>query len=618
MLDGVFSIDISINEKDLFEKLGNLRKNISDIGELMKIQINSEEFKFLSEKAFFMYSIKTWCELILKELQIFVPNKKNRDIREIDENKLQKYLEGQNDADKKVQSFIMAMNEFNKAWIAFKIKNQINEFVVRQELSADISIKWEKEAYVIARIVLGGDTSMLDFQPLTDDLVHWSNTRIGFISGKFTESNVFVMYLTFSKRLPPIAQKKAQEEARSASPLTPKEIKSEALKALSGTSYWFHYQRSTFGLTPMNRIEEASDSWEDVLKRLENEIEKINAWPKGLRWEISNDADAIVRLFNELIKKSKGYALLGSNRLVEKRNDDAQKGSASPIILIDEDRKRIEEINEAISEGFKETSSLSTAHPDLEKPYQKIFKIINSRDTVAIAEAIKEFYEVVGGFFLTGLPMVGGINKKETDSEVKEWKNRGKYLLKISKYVRDEMNKRIDAEWKMLRLNEASKKGAKTIINNALEKKEFDKAANIMISLLNESMDSIRHFETEKMISDAENMIKAWEKISKEVSIISIVSSSLTVVDREENQGEKRGGIDLTDRAMHIKLERVGSFASSALVLPEIGNEETIDLDNEFRQIQAMVNSDIRPSDTRILEFAAACYYKGEFDQRLA
>ncbi len=28
-----------------------------------------------------------------------------------------------------------------------------------------------------------------------------------------------------------------------------------------------------------------------------------------------------------------------------------------------------------------------------------------------------------------------------------------------------------------------------------------------------------------------------------------------------------------------------------------------------------MVSS--RPSDTRILEFAAACYYKGEFDQRL-
>ncbi|HAH19512.1 MAG TPA: hypothetical protein DCL49_01250, partial [Candidatus Omnitrophica bacterium] len=79
----------------------------------------------------------------------------------------------------------------------------------------------------------------------------------------------------------------------------------------------------------------------------------------------------------------------------------------------------------------------------------------------------------------------------------------------------------------------------------------------------------------------------------------------------------KRGGIDLTDRAMHIKLERVGSFASSALVLPEINNVDTLDLDKEYEQIQAMVSSSIRPSDIRILEFAAACYYKGEFDQRL-
>ena len=78
-----------------------------------------------------------------------------------------------------------------------------------------------------------------------------------------------------------------------------------------------------------------------------------------------------------------------------------------------------------------------------------------------------------------------------------------------------------------------------------------------------------------------------------------------------------RGGIDLTDRTMRIKLERVGSFADLKMMLPGISNVETIDLDNEFKQIQAMVSSSIRPSDSRILEFAAACYYKGEFDQRL-
>ncbi len=79
----------------------------------------------------------------------------------------------------------------------------------------------------------------------------------------------------------------------------------------------------------------------------------------------------------------------------------------------------------------------------------------------------------------------------------------------------------------------------------------------------------------------------------------------------------KRGGIDLTDRMLNMQIERVGSFALSALALPEIANVEAIDLDKEYERIQAMVSSSIRPSDTRILEFAAACYYRGEFDQRL-
>ena len=78
-----------------------------------------------------------------------------------------------------------------------------------------------------------------------------------------------------------------------------------------------------------------------------------------------------------------------------------------------------------------------------------------------------------------------------------------------------------------------------------------------------------------------------------------------------------KGGIDFTDKAMRIGLERVGSFAGLKLVLPEISNVAAIDLDNEFKQIQIMATSGIRPSDNRILEFAAACYYRGEFDLRL-
>jgi len=77
------------------------------------------------------------------------------------------------------------------------------------------------------------------------------------------------------------------------------------------------------------------------------------------------------------------------------------------------------------------------------------------------------------------------------------------------------------------------------------------------------------------------------------------------------------GGIDFTDRAMRIGLEPMGSFADLKLVLPRISNVAAIDLDNEFRQIQTMASSGIRPADTRILEFAAACYYRGEFSPRL-
>ena len=78
-----------------------------------------------------------------------------------------------------------------------------------------------------------------------------------------------------------------------------------------------------------------------------------------------------------------------------------------------------------------------------------------------------------------------------------------------------------------------------------------------------------------------------------------------------------KGGIDFTERAMKIGIERMGSFADLKLVLPEISNVAAIDLDNEFKQIQLMASSGIRPSDVRILEFTAACYYRGEFGLRL-
>ena len=116
-----------------------------------------------------------------------------------------------------------------------------------------------------------------------------------------------------------------------------------------------------------------------------------------------------------------------------------------------------------------------------------------------------------------------------------------------------------------------------------------------------------------------------WRQLVKDIvfyrlGTYSIKSSSSITSELETDafQENSLGGIDFTDRAMRIGVEPMGSFADLKLVLPRISNVAAIDLDNEFKQIQAMAAATIRPSDTRILEFAAACYYKGEFDQRLA
>ena len=80
------------------------------------------------------------------------------------------------------------------------------------------------------------------------------------------------------------------------------------------------------------------------------------------------------------------------------KEDTHYSGAASPIILIDKDRMKIEEIDENIKMGYAEVRLLSVYHTDLYKAYEKI--AIKSRDMVAIAEAIKEVYEVVVGFSL--------------------------------------------------------------------------------------------------------------------------------------------------------------------------------------------------------------------------
>ncbi|MDO8748400.1 MAG: hypothetical protein Q7J72_04720 [Candidatus Omnitrophota bacterium] len=175
----------------------------------------------------------------------------------------------------------------------------------------------------------------------------------------------------------------------------------------------------------------------------------------------------------------------------------------------------------------------------------------------------------------------------------------------------------------------------------AIQEKTYGKALDLVMNLNKEKMKQASSEEVDELKRrqanvDIDNSIPTLNRIieayiNNKDSLLSAenkkiannmyaVSSALAVKNLQQSQITdeiKRGGIDFTGRAMRIGLEPMGSFADLKLVLPEISNVAAIDLDNEFKQIQTMASSGIRPSDTRILEFAAACYYRGEFSPRL-
>ena len=172
----------------------------------------------------------------------------------------------------------------------------------------------------------------------------------------------------------------------------------------------------------------------------------------------------------------------------------------------------------------------------------------------------------------------------------------------------------------------------------AKENKTYGKALDLVMNLSKEKMgqaskEEVSKLERRQANVDIDNSIPTLSRIieayiNNKDSLLSgekkkiaknvyAVSSALVNEIKQEEAVEVVGGIDFTDRAMRIGLEPMGSFADLKLVLPRISNVAAIDLDNEFKQIQAMALSGIRPSDSRILEFAAACYYRGEFSPRL-
>ena len=208
-----------------------------------------------------------------------------------------------------------------------------------------------------------------------------------------------------------------------------------------------------------------------------------------------------------------------------------------------------------------------------------------------------------------------------------EYINRRKNLIKYTKQIIPKIERKIARAI-------SNKEGSQTSANmySAQARQEFAREVRNLNRGTGYSTDfaSTDALEKQALQASLESETSANAKSdleSAKESLLSLIkalsSSSLTNIESASSGTPGLdlkngfGGIDLTDRMLNIKLERVGSFADLKMMLPGISNVEAIDLDKEFEQIQAMVSSSIRPSDTRILEFAAACYYKGEFDRRL-
>ncbi|MBI4708298.1 MAG: hypothetical protein HY761_10315, partial [Candidatus Omnitrophica bacterium] len=79
---------------------------------------------------------------------------------------------------------------------------------------------------------------------------------------------------------------------------------------------------------------------------------------------------------------------------------------------------------------------------------------------------------------------------------------------------------------------------------------------------------------------------------------------------------EKVGGIDL--RVMNIVTQPMTGLNSLNLKLPVLANLAEYNLDEEFQQIQKMLQAGIAPSGDRIKEYLAACKQKGEWNNRIA
>ncbi len=310
------------------------------------------------------------------------------------------------------------------------------------------------------------------------------------------------------------------------------------------------------------------------------------------------NADTIIHRFYEGIKEQTVY-MKGVLRPLK------EGSTGSPLtahILSYEEQEKIIKIKKELSILAIEVSPLLYAYPGLKKPYGKVLNKIKEfgrqNDILSLAGIMKEFYGAASKYTQKS----GG---NAISDKIKEWAE----VQDIVNKAIEEINKSIDEDIESddNKLTEVppgyggEKKDYYDDVKMLLKKKDFAGVASWMIQWWLWQNNDIK--------------VRKWWGISEELKIINMRSG---LPHYFANAALKSGGIDLTDRFMHLKIERVGSFADLRLVLPEVKNAQDIDLDNEFKQIEAIASSGIVPNSRRILELFSACYSRGEFGQRLS
>ncbi|MBI4982789.1 MAG: hypothetical protein HZC15_06635, partial [Candidatus Omnitrophica bacterium] len=128
--------------------------------------------------------------------------------------------------------------------------------------------------------------------------------------------------------------------------------------------------------------------------------------------------------------------------------------------------------------------------------------------------------------------------------------------------------------------------------------------------------DMERGFEDVIAISDVRN----WQLLARSanVALTSILFGDQQVFRPGASSAvsEKVGGIDF--RVMNIVTQPMAGLTSLNLKLPVLANLAEYNLDEEFQQIQKMLQAGIAPSGDRIKEYLAACQQKGQWNNRIA